>query len=155
MSGSRSRVRPPKMIASIGTPFGSSKSGATFGTFASVVVEVGAVPVGERVGREHHREVRLARSARETAADVVPLAGQLVGNADEHELLGEELARRPAVVGGLPQPVCDLAEQRVAAVGRAEVQYGPLVGDCDKAALVTGRTLAELLEITGNVHRAD
>ena len=38
-SGSRSLVRPPKMIASIGTPAGSSKSPATLGTLARVVVK--------------------------------------------------------------------------------------------------------------------
>jgi len=40
ISGSRSRVRPPKMTPSIGTPRGSSQSSAMFGTLVSVVVNL-------------------------------------------------------------------------------------------------------------------
>ena len=120
-----------------------------------VAVELDVVAVAEGVGRQHHREVGLARGAREAAADVVRAAGLLVGDAEEHELLGEELARRPAVVGGLAQAVGDLAEQRVAAVGRAEVQDRALVGDGDEVALVVRGALAEVLQVAGDVDGAD
>jgi hypothetical protein len=89
------------------------------------------------------------------AADVVRAPGLFVGDADEHELLGEELPGSPAVVGGLPQPMGDLAEQRVAAVAGTEVQDRALVGDRDEVALVVGRALAEALEVAGHVHRPD
>ncbi len=49
----------------------------------------------------------------------------------------------------------DLAEQRVAAVGRAEVQYRALVGDGHEVALVVGRALAEVLEVAGDVDGLD
>ena len=73
----------------------------------------------------------------------------------QHELLGEELAGRPAVVGGLAQAVGDLAEQRVAAVGRAEVQDRALVGDGDEVALVVRGALAQVLQVAGDVDAAD
>jgi hypothetical protein len=85
---------------------------------------------------------------------VVLAAGRLVGDADQHELLGEELAARPAVVGGLAQAVGDLAEQRVAAVGRPVVQDRALVGHGDEPALVLVGALAELLQVAGDVHGA-
>jgi hypothetical protein len=85
---------------------------------------------------------------------VVRTAGLLVDDAEEHELLGEESAGLPAVVGGLPQPVRDLAQQRVAAIGRAEMQDRPLVRDGDEVALVVRRSLAELLQLAGDVDAA-
>ena len=117
-----------------------------------VAVERDVVAVAQHVGRQHHREVGLARRAREAAADVVVLAGLLVVDPDQHVLLGEELLRRPAVVRRLAQAVGDLAEQRVAAVGRAEVQDRPLVGDGHEVARVVGRPLAEVLQVAGHVH---
>ncbi len=119
-----------------------------------VAVELDVVAVAERVGGQRHREVGLAGGAREAARDVPLLAGHLVGDAEQHELLGQELAGRPAVVGGLAQAVRDLAEQRVAAVGRAEVQDRPLVGDGDEVALVLRGALAEVLQVAGHVHGA-
>jgi hypothetical protein len=67
---------------------------------------------------------------------VVRAAGLLVVDPQQQELLGQELARGPAVVGRLAQAVGDLAQQRVAAVGRAVVQDRALVGDRDEVALV-------------------
>jgi hypothetical protein len=60
----------------------------------------------------------------------VRCCGHLVGDAEQHELLGQEqdLGRRRR----LAQPVRDLAEKRVAAVGRAVVQDRPLVGTVTK-----------------------
>ena len=120
-----------------------------------VAVERHVVAVAERVGGGHHRQVGLAGGAREATADVVALPGLLVVDADEHVLLGEELLARPAVVRPLPQAVRDLAEQRVAAVGRAEVQDRALVGDGDEVALVAVGALAEVLQVAGDVDRAD
>src|SRR5215469_2275703 len=84
-----------------------------------VAIKRDVVPLTQAVGREHHREVGLAGRAREAAADVPRATGLLVGDADEHELLGQELLGNPAVVGRLPQPMRDFAEQGVAAVGGA------------------------------------
>jgi len=50
--------------------------------------------------------------------------------------------------------VGDLAQQRVAAVRRAEVQDRALVGDRDEVALVVGGALAEVLQVAGDVHGA-
>ena len=120
-----------------------------------VAVERHVVALAERVGGGHHRQVGLAGGAREAATDVVVLPGLLVVDADEHVLLGEELLARPAVVRPLPQAVRDLAEQRVAAVGRAEVQDRALVGDRHEVALVAVGALAEVLQVAGDVDRAD
>jgi hypothetical protein len=64
-------------------------------------------------------------------------------------------ARGAAVVTGLAQAVGDLAEQRVAAVGGAEVQDRALVGDGHEVALVLGGALAEVLQVTGHVDGTD
>ena len=103
-------------------------------------------------GGQRHRQVGLARGARECRRQtwyVRPVC--LSVDAEQHELLGEELPGRPAVVGGLAQAVGDLAQQRVAAVGRAEVQDRALVGDGDEVALVVGGALAEVLQVAGDV----
>jgi hypothetical protein len=55
----------------------------------------------------------------------------------------------------LAQAVGDLAEQRVAAVRRAEVQDRALVGDGHEVALVVRGALAEVLQVAGDVHGAD
>jgi hypothetical protein len=86
------------------------------------------IPVVEGVGCQCHGEVGLARGAREAAADVLLAAGLLVEDAQQHEPLGQERARRPAVVGSLPQAVCDLAQQCITALGRAVMQDRALVG---------------------------
>ncbi len=49
----------------------------------------------------------------------------------------------------------DLAEQRVAAVRRAEVEDRALVGDGHEVALVVGRALAEVLQVAGHVDGLD
>ena len=120
-----------------------------------VAVELHVVALAHRVGRQRHRQVGLARGAREPAADVVLRAGLLVDDPEQHELLGEELARRPAVVAGLPQAVGDLAQQRVAAVRRPEVQDRALVGHGDEVALVLGGALPEVGQVAGDVHGPD
>ena len=81
-------------------------------------------------------------------------AGLVVDDAQQHELLGEEDARGAAVVAGLPETVGDLAEQRVAAVGGAEVQDRALVGDGHEVALVVGGPLAEVGQVAGDVDGA-
>ena len=53
-----------------------------------VAVELDVIAVTEAVRRQHHGQVRLAGRAREPAADVPGAPGLLVGDADEHELLG-------------------------------------------------------------------
>ncbi len=119
-----------------------------------VAVELDVVAVAQGIGRQRHRQVGLARRAREATADVVLPAGLLVGDAEQHELLHQE-AVLPAVVGPLAQAVGDLAEQRVAAVRRPEVQDRALVGHRHEVALVVGRALAEVLEVTRDVHGLD
>jgi hypothetical protein len=120
-----------------------------------IAVEGDVVTVPERVRGQHHRQVGLARGAGEATADVVVLPGLLVVDADEHVLLGEELLGGPAVVGALPESVRDLAEQRVAAVRRTEVEDRALVTDRDEVATVLRRPLAELGQVTCDVYGAD
>ena len=120
-----------------------------------IAVEEHLVAVPEAVRGKHHGEVRLAGGRRESTADVAVFAGDLVVDADQHELLGEELPGGPAVVAGLTKAVRDLSEQRVAAVGGAVVEDGALVGDRREAALVVIRALAEILQVSGDVDGAD
>ena len=61
-----------------------------------VAVEVDVVAVAEGVGGERHGQVGLAAGAGEAARDVPLLAGLLVGDAEQHELLGQELRRKPS-----------------------------------------------------------
>lgn len=56
-----------------------------------IAVEGHVVAVTESIGGQRHGEVGLARGAREAAADVPFLAGLLVLDAEQHELLGQEL----------------------------------------------------------------
>ena len=79
-----------------------------------------------------------------------------VVRADQHVLLGEERARRPAVVGGLAQAVGDLAEQGIPTI-RDEPKWRvvPLVGDGHEVALVVGRSLAEVLQVAAHVDGAN
>ena len=120
-----------------------------------VAVEIDLVAPADTVRRQHHREVGFARRAREPAADVVAAPGLLVRDTEEHELLGEELPRHPAVVRSLAQTVRDLPEQGVTAVRGAEVQDRPLVGDRHEVALIFRRPLPEVLQIPGDVDGPD
>ncbi len=83
------------------------------------------------------------------------LAGLLVLDAQQQELLGEELLGGPAVVAGLAQAVGDLAQQRVAAIGGAEVQDRALVRDRREQALVVRGALAEVRQVAFDVDGAD
>ena len=120
-----------------------------------VAVEADLVAVAESVRGEGHREVGLAGGRREAADDVELLTGLLVLDAQQQELLGEELAGGAAVVAGLAQTVGDLAQQRVAAVGGAEVKDRTLVGDRREETLVLVGALAEVGQVAGHVHRTD
>ena len=119
-----------------------------------VAVELDLVALAQGGRRAHHGQVRLARGRGHAAADVVGAAGDPVADADEHELLAHEPARGPAVVGGLAQAVGDLAQQGVAAVGRAEVQDRALVGDGGEQPPVVGGALPHGVEVPGGVDGA-
>ncbi len=83
-----------------------------------VVADRPDLPAGHRGRRYQHGEVRLAAGGRERAGEVVRLALRVL-DADDQHVLGE-----PALVARLPardaQRVALLAEQRIAAVARAE-----------------------------------
>ena len=99
-----------------------------------VVADGPDLPARHRVGRNEHREIGLAAGGRERRGDVMRFALRIFEADDEH-VLGE-----PAFVARLPardaQRVAFLAEQRVAAVARAETLDRELFGEMhDEAAI--------------------
>ena len=83
-----------------------------------VVADRPDLPARHRARRDQHREIGLAAGGGKGAGEVMRLAGRIL-DADDQHVLGE-----PAFVARLPardpQRVAFLAEQRVAAVARAE-----------------------------------
>lgn len=83
------------------------------------------------------------------------LHGDGVLDVEEHELFGEAFTGPPPVVGRQAQAVGDFSEQGVAAVGRAVVDDGALIGDGGEESLVVVGSLAERVDVTGDVNTAD
>ena len=91
-------------------------------------------PAGQGVRRDQHRKIGLAAGGRERARHVVRLAARTLEPHDQH-VLGEPAfaARLPA---GDAQRVTLLAQQRVAAVARAEALDREFLGEVhDEAPL--------------------
>ena len=92
------------------------------------------LPARHGVGRDQHAEVGLAAGRRERAEDVVHLAARVL-EADDQHVLGE-----PALAARLPardaQRVALLAEQRVAAVARADALDREFLGEMHDEAAV-------------------
>ena len=81
------------------------------------------------------------------------LPGDGVLDAEQHELFGEELPGPPPVVGRQAQAVRDLSEQGVAAVGGAEVDDGPLVGELHAEGVRRQGAAGHGHEVGDYVHR--
>lgn len=81
------------------------------------------------------------------------LPGDGVLDTEQHELFGEALPRPPPVVGRQAQAVGDLPEQGVAAVGGAEVDDGPLVGELHAEGVRRQGAAGHGHEVGDYVHR--